>query len=273
MVSKLAVFVVALALISQAVLAGTSQVNIMTVRDAKVWIGVLDPSQVYSLVTSVILTSNENGYAKGSFSAELNDVNLFVKVTSGNEVIVSEKFEGYEPGEDIYMRFFTNEENPRAEPFDEQGNLLSQTEDVPANITSEVNSSEIVIDEGSLLTGQVISDDNFFSGLFSSNTFYYIIGGVLIAFIAVFVVLGVIRKRIPTNRSIRTIKMNDFLKDAAKDNAANASEQVAILKEQLQEAQKEIFNAKKAQKVREAEFRLQEAQKELERIKNDSSLY
>lgn len=275
MVNKKLFYVLIIFLIIPLAIAVDTEITVNTGVNQEVTVNVINPV-TEDVISTLVGNSSSDGKAVVVFSSDsVMNIDISVVARRDGKIITLKKFAGYRTGSPIYLDLLKVEDKNvtlNATLNNSIQNSSQNTNQTIANLTiqsvNNTNVSENITPEvgvGDGLTGQAVSNSGIFSKL--SKTTYYIIIGVVVLVVLVFLAL---RFGIPIlNRQSVTPRIVKFdPKMTKKDKTTLTDKELLKSEQKIKEALEEINKIKNKKKIEEAEKKLEEDKKELEKLKS-----
>jgi len=253
-----------------------TDIKIKTLPNYKVSIFVY-PNEKFSLINSFHIMSDGTGIAQVTHSSEHSKIDILVKVTKdGKNVLDPSKFEGYDAGTPVYIRYDFDEKNGEYSEIEKKNETeVNVTEDPVEEavgeepIVEETSEKEEIAGLNPPATGGVVSDGD--GGFFS----WMIYGGIGLLLIVGLVVLFIWKSSgFESMRGVPSPPKNPASKSAVPTistptttNQVFSSEEITKLENKLEETQREIRMLKNKEKIREAEDRVRQDSLELDKLR------
>jgi hypothetical protein len=259
------VFVLGILFLISFASAETTSVHVKTMPYHEVQFVAFEPNAInFNMYDKFILTSNQYGDVFGDISVD-EEFNVRIFIKKNNEKIITETYEDYEPGEEIYIEIAPSDfeflyapeylENLDAE--EEIGEVINETE--------EVFVEDEVLEESGSLTGNAVSEN--VGEFFKSKMFYYILGGVGGLVIIVIIVWFIMKKKKPNYgnvdgaKSVKVKKLSEL--KVQKQAEAQTSEELKQAEEELRKAQEKINVLKNKDRIEQLKQEIEAKEKEL----------
>lgn len=259
--------------VMQSISAVDTQVKIKTFPYHEVQATIYDSSaQSFTVLEGGRFKGDSDKYGDFSFvfSTDKLEFNIIVYIKKDGETVLGpEKFLNKVAGEPLELRIapegFQLPETPSNET--EQNITANETiENETQDITeSSEGSAETTEDsqENRGLAGSVIFGEE---GIFSKNVLYYILGGIILVALLVFVGLKIEKKRALNPKEPKEVKIRK-LSDIKSEEVGTYKKEMGQAEKKMQEMQREINRLKNEGKIKEIESRIQQEQEEIKRLR------
>lgn len=267
-VGKRVVFLISLILLISSVSAMPTYIKIKTLQYHNAEVIVADGTiKDYSVIAKFKQEANEYGDVNFSLNTEKSKINIYVTIKKFEEEILKNKSYEVLTGKTYYWEFIP--EGFEAIPTPDKTKIK---ENVSTNQTA--NESVTIVnnsaDKGVITGGTMFGE----GGIFSGKKILYILGGILLALIIIFLVIWFIRKRKNSyydgtpKDEIRIKKMSDFEQERrVQQTAGIGGGGIEEAERKIKEAQAEINRLKSEDRIKEMKKRIQDEEKELMRMR------
>ena len=254
----------------------STQVNIKSFPSHKVEVRALVSGSVYSLIESFYGSTDASGMFSQVISLDESEFDVKVWIKNGNDVVVSERFDGISLSDTLNLVMFPGSVET-VDSFEVPAEATNETE--PTNITE--NTTEVANDsvedssidtaetppEAAGITGLSTSED---TGFFSGSSLYYIIGVVVLLAIGFFGFTAFKKSQGAPTRGIKVKKLSELQREREEMSGKSVEEYKHALdsaQKKLEESQREISKLKNQEKIKQIEDRMNKEKEEVNRLR------
>lgn len=216
-----------------------TQITIKTEGGDRIWLVIKDQSTMRT-IGSFNTTIPSKGERILNFESTPRMLSFSVSVYEGDSLIKIKEFAGFMAGNPVTLDTTLEEEKEE---------IVEEKEEENEKATNETGNVA--------LTGEAVSENKVYLKII-----YYIVGGILVAFVISFIIYARIKKK-PS--SFTVTKLSDKLKETEPDEKTYSDDKdLREAEKKLEEMQREIERLKR---IKDAERRLDEAKNELEKLR------